>query len=294
MTFVVCVGEPMLELSRTREAWAMSCAGDAFNTAVHLARKQLRVGFLTAIGGDSFSEMIASALMAEGIDCRTVLRHPTRGPGLYAITTDSNGERSFAYWREHSAAREMFDLPAIDEIYGVAAQADLLFFSLISLAILPDHGRDRLLSLAREVRSRGGKVAFDGNYRPKLWASSEQAMLWADRAIGVADFGFPTLDDEHALRDIADPHQVVAHWVARGCGETVVKLGGQGCMLGSGAIVRPQVMLKPVDTSGAGDAFNAGYLAARLGGGAEADAAIAGHALAGWTIMRPGAVPPKD
>jgi 2-dehydro-3-deoxygluconokinase len=52
--------------------------------------------------------------------------------------------------------------------------------------------------------------------------------------------------------------------------------------------------LSPVDTSGAGDAFNAGYLHARLSGATPTEAANEGHRLAGWVVMRPGAIPPQD
>jgi 2-dehydro-3-deoxygluconokinase len=85
---------------------------------------------------------------------------------------------------------------------------------------------------------------------------------------------------------------VAAHWQAVGCAETVIKLGARGCRLPDGTIVAPGAALQPFDTSGAGDAFNAGSVDARLGGAEPADAAAAAHRLAGWVIMHPGAIPP--
>lgn len=290
----------MLELSRDgprdgphgSSGWRMGYGGDTLNTAIHLARSGHDVAYLTALGLDPFSDELRGGWAAEGIDCRLVLAHPTRQPGLYAITTDAHGERSFTYWRDSSAARAMFDLPAMAAALSSAEQAELLLFSLISLAILPDAGREALLALAGRVRASGGRVAFDGNYRPRLWGSADEARHWRDAAIACADIGLPTLDDERQL-GAADAAGVARAWQALGCGEVAVKLGAEGCLLPDGTIVAPEKVLQPVDTSGAGDAFNAGYLGARLDGATPVEAARAGHALAGWTIMRPGACPPR-
>lgn len=293
MANIVCVGEAMVELTRDGGFWRMGWGGDTLNTAVHLARAGHDVSYMTALGNDPFSMEMQAGWAAEGIDCRLVLTHPTRQAGLYAITTDPNGERSFSYWRDASAARAMFELDAIDGAMAAAERADLLCFSLISLAILPDAGRLDLLGLARRVRARGGRVAFDGNFRPRLWSSTSDARAWRDRAIAVSDIGLPTLEDEQALGSIG-ADVVAAHWQGFGCREVLVKLGVDGARLPDGKICPIAQSLDAIDTSGAGDAFNGGYLAARLNGEGMAEAAAAGHRLAGWTVMRRGAIPVRD
>jgi 2-dehydro-3-deoxygluconokinase len=293
VTRIVVIGEAMLELSRRGEGWQMGYGGDTLNTAIHLARAGHDVAYLTALGDDALSGDLRTKWEAEGLDCSMMLTHPSRQPGLYAISTDTSGERSFTYWRDASAAREMFALPGMAEALKQAEQADLIAFSLITLAILPPEGRSELLALARRVRERGGKVAFDGNYRPRLWPSAAEARAARDAAIACADIGLPTLEDERALSGDVSADTVAAHWQGLGCAEVVVKLGARGCRLPEGAILPPPKMLAPVDTSGAGDAFNAGYLSARLNGASAEDAALAGHTLAGWTIMRPGAIPAR-
>jgi len=294
MARVVCLGEAMVELSGSAGAWSVGFGGDTLNTAIHLARAGHDVAYMTALGMDAFSEGLRTAWSAEGIDCGLVLRHPTRQAGLYAITTDPSGERSFTYWREASAARALFELEAVDAAMDVAETADLLCFSLISLAILPPQGRQDLLRLAGRVRDRGGLVAFDGNYRPRLWESPEAAVRMRDKAIAFADIGLPTFEDEAALDGAGSPQDVAAHWQHLGCSEVVVKLGAEGCLLPGGEACPVPSTLRPVDTSGAGDAFNGGYLAARMQGIAVSEAALAGHRLAGWNVMRRGAIPPLD
>lgn len=290
----VLVGEGMLELSQQDAGWRLGYGGDTLNTAIHLARLGIDTGYLTAIGSDPLSSGLIAQWSAEGLDCSLVLTDPERNTGIYAISTDAEGERSFTYWRDTSAARDLFDHGLAGPAIEVAEQAELLCFSLISLAILPREGRSDLLALARAVRARGGKVAFDGNYRARLWPSAEEAREWRDAAIAVSDIGLPTLDDEIALSGAADGAAVARHWRGLGCHETVVKLGARGCLLPDGALIAPPVMLDPVDTSGAGDAFNGGYLAARMRGLGEANAARQGHALAGWSVMRRGAIPARD
>lgn len=290
---IILIGEAMLELSRRGTAWQMAYGGDTLNTALHLARSGRNVGYFTALGGDSLSATLKPEWQAEGLDCSTILTDPTRSTGLYAISTDAQGERSFSYWRSDSAARQMFTLP---ESAGVVAtlQPDYLVYSLITLAILPPEGREQLFALCQRVRARGGTVVFDGNYRPRLWGSVAEARGARDAALACADIGLPTLEDEAQLSGESSAEAVAAHWQGLGCAETLVKLGAQGCRLPDGEIVPPPAQLSPVDTSGAGDAFNGGYLAARVRGASWKEAALAGHRLAGWVVMRTGAIPPRD
>jgi 2-dehydro-3-deoxygluconokinase len=291
---IILIGEAMLELSGGAAGWQLGFGGDTLNTAIHLARAGHEVAYLTAIGSDAPSSTLTQSWAAEGLDTALVLTHPVRSTGLYAISTDAQGERTFSYWRDTSAAREMFDLPGSALALDRAGQAEWLGFSLITLAILPPASRERLLDTARTVRGNGGQVVFDGNYRPRLWPDALSASRARDAAIAVATIGLPTLEDEVALSGESSADAVAAHWQRLGCRETVVKLGAAGCRLPGGEVIEPASVLAPVDTSGAGDAFNAGYISARLREGDERSAAHAGHALAGWTILRPGAIPARE
>lgn len=296
MARIVLIGEAMLELSRKdSDSCSLSYGGDTLNTAVHLARAGHNVAYLTAMGIDPFSnDLVDEKWRSEGLDTSLVLRHQTRGPGLYSITTDGNGERSFTYWRDTSAARDMFALPGIKAALATAEQADLIAYSLITLAILPPEARDQIFKLSRRVRARGGKVAFDGNYRHRLWGNVKEARAARDQAIACADIGLPTLEDECLLTGERNADSVAEHWRALGCAETIIKVGPEGARLPDGTILPPPEVLHPIDTSGAGDAFNGGYLASRMNGNPIEEAVMAGHRLAGWCVMRAGAIPAND
>lgn len=293
---VAIVGEAMLEYRGTEQSsGGLHYGGDTLNTAIHLARTGRDVAYLTALGQDPLSDALVADWKRQGLDIGGVLRHPDRQPGIYAIHLDSQGERSFLYWRDDSAARVMFDLPESDYALAEAAKAGLLYFSHISLAILAPPSRERLLALAADVRRRGGLVAYDSNYRPRLWQDRAEAQHWSDRAIAMSSIGLPTAEDELAMQGCpASAEDIARRWHRLGCPEVAVKCGPLGPLVSIAGKVPIHHECKPVlmvDSSGAGDAFNAGYLAARLIGIGPKEAAQRGHELAAWVVTQPGALP---
>lgn len=291
---VLAIGEGMVEFRAGEGGWSQGYGGDVLNTAIHLARLGHEVQFASALGTDAFSASLREAWEAAGLDLSLVASDPARQCGIYFIHLDEHGERSFAYWRDASAARAMFALVDTAELHAAAVRSDLVYLSMITLAILPDADRQRLLDLVAAARKAGALFAFDTNYRPALWTSPEDARRWHQRFAALADIGLPTFEDEARLGIGADPAAIVGSWRALGCTEMALKLGAEGCLLADGTQVAPEQALEPVDTSGAGDAFNGAYLAARLAGSTVREAAERGHRLAGWVIGRQGAIPAFD
>lgn len=295
---VVCVGECMLELTGSADAgYRLGMGGDTWNTAVYLARLGHSVRYLTALGDDPYSKTMRERWMLEGLDLSLVLTAPGRRPGLYAIQTDSAGERAFHYWRSESAARALFALPGLEAALAAAQDTDLLYLSGITLAIFGDVARERLAGLAASVLARGGKVAFDPNYRPLLWLdldTARAAMIRFSRHVSIA---LPTFSDERALFGDRSPEATRSRWHGYGVPECAVKLGADGCMVADGqrnTHVPAVPAADPRDTTGAGDAFNAAYLAARLRGSSSAVAAEQGNGLASRVIHFAGALIPGD
>ncbi len=250
---------------------------------------------MTALGSDSFSQAMREAWAAEGIDTRLVLTHAQRLPGLYAIETDAVGERRFHYWRDQSAARALFDCEGIEAALAAAAAASLLYLSGITLSLFGADGQGRLLALCRAVRAGGGRVAFDSNYRPRGWASADAARSAIAAIMPMVDLALPTFDDEAALWGDATPAACLARWQAAGAADVAIKLGPQGAMIledGVSQIVPVRVEASPRDTTGAGDSFNAAYIAARLGGLPPRLAAQRGNRLAAEVVRHPGAIMP--
>jgi len=294
---IACIGECMIELSGIdldHGQARVGFAGDTFNTAVYLARLRPGVSYVTNLGTDGFSARIRAVLAAEGIDGSLIGSHESRLPGLYSIELDAAGERSFRYWREASAARTLFS--------GVGAGLEdlgrfpMIYLSGITLAILPAEVRAALIARLAALRDAGHRVVFDSNYRPRLWPDAETARqafaaMWAASSIGL-----PSFDDEERLYPGTTPGVVMARLSGLGLTEIALKNGAAGPLIRwAGREVQmafPQAE-RVVDTTGAGDSFNAGYLAARLEGLGPEQAAAAGHRLAATVIGHPGGVIPK-
>ncbi|VVS98901.1 sugar kinase [Rhizobium sp. EC-SD404] len=300
----LAIGEPMVELSGAgtgdADLWRMGFAGDVLNTLWY-TRAALpadgaggwRTALLTRLGSDPFSSKLRGFLTHNGIDTAFVQTDEQRGVGLYAISLSENGERSFSYWRSHSAARRLAD--DRKALSGAIAAADVVYFSGITMAILPDEGRQNLLEEIGAAQGRGQRIVFDPNIRRRLWDDVETMKHWLTQAMAVASIGLPSFDDEADLWGDTTLDNCLSRWQEAGCGEVVVKNGG-GDMIAA-ETGQPVERLtverqKPVDTTGAGDAFNAGYIAARLDGRSTRQAMLDGHAMASRVIAVPGALMP--
>ncbi|PXW97501.1 2-dehydro-3-deoxygluconokinase [Sphaerotilus hippei] len=297
---VAVFGECMIELQgEPFGPLRQSYGGDTLNTAVYLARLGARHGiracYATGLGDDVYSQGLVQRWQAEGIDTSLVRHLAGRLPGMYSIHLDASGERQFAYWRDSSAARSYFDVPQTP-LEQAGADIDTLYFSGISLAILPDAARLRLLDLARRLRARGGRVVFDNNYRPRLWPDAEVAQAWFAQAFACTDIALVTADDERLLHGLPTLDAAVARSLALPASEVVIKRGAQPVIVrradGTTVEVAAVPVARVVDTTAAGDSFAAGYLCARMIGRDVESAAKLGHALAAEVIQHAGAIIP--
>jgi 2-dehydro-3-deoxygluconokinase len=288
----------MVELARgTDGRFALAYGGDTFNTAVYLARCGVAVDYLTRLGTDPYSDAITMLAQTEAVGTSLITRAAGRMPGLYLIETDGNGERTFHYWRDRSPARETFDAPLDAPRQQRVLEADVIFLSAISLSLYAADALDRLHALLAAAKANGARIAFDGNYRPRGWAGdAARARATTARFLALADIAFPTFDDEAALWSDIDPAATLARLIGAGIGEVAVKCGADGALVfADGATTHVQVpaAVTPVDTTGAGDSFDAAYLAHRLDGARAPEAALAGHRLAGEVIRHRGAIVPS-
>jgi 2-dehydro-3-deoxygluconokinase len=294
----ICVGEVIIELTRGADGrFALSCAGDTFNTAVYLARAGIDVGFATAIGDDPYSDSVLALAAAEGVGADLMLRVAGRLPAVCLVDNGPAGERSIRCWREGAPVRELFEQPDWMRLAQTLVAAKLIYFSGITLSLFSTAGLGRFLAVLEMARQQGAKVAFDGNFRPRGWKGD----LPRTRTVFIetlkrVDIALPTFDDEAVLWGDPSPEATVARLQAFGIGEIVIKNGPNSALLATGGgqqfVPVPEVVV-PVDATAAGDGFNAGYLAARLNGVDAAQAAGAAHRLAGDVIRHPGALVPR-
>jgi 2-dehydro-3-deoxygluconokinase len=293
---IASVGECMIELSGADAGlWRMGFAGDSFNTLWALRAltdASTPADYISAFGDDPFSRDQIAFLSAHDIGTASSPLISGARPGLYAITL-SGAERSFTYWRSDAAARRLADDAAA--LTKSLENRALVYFSGISLAILDPAARQRLLAALGTARRNGSLIAFDPNYRPRLWPSAETARSAIVEALQIVDIALPTFPDEQALFGDADPQAAAERMAGLGVAEIAVKDGEAPALIRSdgAAVVVPAVHVpSPVDTTGAGDSFNGAYLAARLAGIAPAEAARRAHAVAAAVVQVRGALAP--
>ncbi|QUJ78170.1 sugar kinase [Sulfitobacter albidus] len=283
---IACIGEAMIELSMDGAAAQIGVAGDTLNTAIYLHRvaPDCQVEYITCLGDDPFSDRIAEFISRAGIGTGAIRRISGAQAGLYAITTTPEGERSFTYWRESSAARRLFS----DHAFDVLSDYDAVYFSGISLAILPHAVR---LALIDWLARASVTVIYDSNYRPRLWENLHIARDVTRAMWARAEIALPSIDDEMTLFS-EDAAAVTARFSAHP-GTGALKRGAQG-PLSIGEPVSQTYTAAPhvVDTTAAGDSFNAGYLGTVLTSGDQARALMVGHDLASRVVQHRGAIIP--
>lgn len=268
-------------------------AGDTFNMAWY-ARAILpaawTVGYVSAVGDDALSAEMLAFMRQSGVDTDAVRIIPARSPGLYLITL-KNGERSFTYWRDTSAARQLADDPA--HLARHFDGADAIHFSGITLGILTPTATDTLLVALQAARRAGARVSFDTNFRPRLWQGRTDAAEMFLAAARVASIVLPGLDDEAAVFGPCTPEQVADRYRSAGSEIIAVKDGARGAMLFTpdsaehiAAVAPPEV----VDTTAAGDSFAAAFLSRLLTGSSPQNAASFAARVASSVVGQRGAL----
>ena len=292
---LLVIGECMMELAEDGDSYKRAFAGDTYNSAVYAKRRHegLDVQILTAVGSDPISKAMRAQWDRDRIGHALVATSASAHPGIYAISTDESGERSFSYWRKASAATELMSLMT-RKTRRALARFDCIYFSGITLAILPDEDKAALLTLMGQLDDQGTAIAFDPNYRAVLWRDVEYAKEWLTHAYSVTTIALPGLADHRAVFGHQDAEDVRAFLDHLCVGEIVLKAEGTGIFgyqdnqepVHQAFIAEPNAK----DTTGAGDSFAGTYLAERLAGVSMPQAMQSAAKVASLVVQHPGAI----
>lgn len=270
MSDIIVMGEVMIELAPLNEQqYSISTAGDTYNTACTLQGLGHNVSYLTALGTGEQASRIRSAAASQGLTLVEPPIDPKRSPGLYMISNDDSGERSFEYWRSDSAASALFkNTDALHALLEPLTGTAYWYFSGITLALMSEGTRKMFLTLLGAYRKLGGIVIFDPNYRPALWSSHAEAAKAIAEVQSQVDIYLPGFEEEEALFGFSSIETAAAALLLKwNAGEVVIKNGARSCtLIADGAIQEINILPAQhvLDTTGAGDTFNGAYIGARL------------------------------
>ncbi len=292
----VSFGEPMIEFNartegrlRDVELFERGFGGDTSNMAIALAKLGHRCGYLTKVGSDEFGFSLLNLWQDENVDTSRVLIEEGGFTGIYFVARAVNGGHEFTYYRRGSAASH-FGPRDLDMEY--VNQARVFHTSGITQAI--SMSCRKAVEKALDELDGNVLVSYDPNLRLRLWPL-QVARKVVLRTMRRSDIVFPSLEDARALLRLEEPERIARHLLDLGCSLVALKMGAEGCIVAEGneTIEVPAFPVKVVDTTGAGDAFDAGFLAYVLEGKSPREAAVFANAVAALKCQGRGAVAPQ-
>jgi 2-dehydro-3-deoxygluconokinase len=271
---LLCMGEPMLEFNQLppdadgRVMYLEGHGGDTSNAAIAAARQGAKAGYITAIGKDAPGDSLMALWARENVDSSTVLRNAQALTGVYFVTHDDAGHHFLHYRKDSPAA-----LYGPDDLPRDAIAAARMFFASGISQGISTSAADAVFRAIELARAGGAMVAYDTNYRPRLWPPARAAAVM-HAAITRADIVFPGMEDAAVLTGLTHPDAIADFYLRLGPKIVALKMGDDGALLATPES-RVRIAAHPVvsvDATGAGDTFCGSFLARRLAGDAAEDA----------------------
>jgi 2-dehydro-3-deoxygluconokinase len=287
---VITAGETMALMvppgpGRLRHATslALSIGGAESNLAIGLARLGIPSSWISVLGDDELGELILNRLRAEGVDTSAVRRISDRPTGLY-LREEVAGRLRVYYYRSGSAAATLAPHAFEASILGGAA---FLHLTGITGALSPECA-EFLPWAAKSARDAGVRVSYDVNYRSRLWAPAA-ARAATEALLPFVDVLLVGHEEAHALWGW-ETDSALEQLSKAGPAEVVLKLGADGCAaaIDGERLTSPGFPARELDPIGAGDAFDAGYLAATLWGWAPEKRLRTANAMGAFCVQNLG------
>lgn len=266
----------------------LSIGGTIGNTAVALARLDVDVAMVSAIGEDGYGDFLKRALVEAGIEIRHLHVVPDRFTLNVMVIIDPSGERYFAVHPADGSASLYYPPHRLD--LPIIAQADWLHTCGSGF----EYGstREAVIRAMKYANQAGIPVSLDLNLRPQTDSLSEAYQDTLQQAIELSDYILGSAHDEIVFYTGIDDAVEAARALADGKRTVIARFGSQGCLVVTPSGDRfqaPAFKVRVVDTLGAGDVFDAGFIVAKLEGRSLLEAVRCGNALAALSVSYEGA-----
>ena len=282
---LVGIGECLAEFSFIGDGnYSLGYSGDVLNALAAAGRLGLSTGLITAIGDDPFLSGLVDILDEEHIDLSHAPILKGKPNGVYFVYVNESGGPSFHFLRKDSAARESFVCQPLSEIIDYVLSARALLFSSIPLAVMKE--REKIFEMLAAVKGKT-IIAFDLNVRRALWPDFQDLISMFSLLAPLVDVLFVTNEDDEILFGPRDMRDAMDDYKQRGFQQVIIRRGGDSTLaFADGESFQGPVprVASIVDTTGAGDVFNAGYIAAMLRGHPAYECAALGNATAAASV----------
>ena len=261
--------------------------GSAANVAVALARLGKPVSLIGAVGDDGYGRWVLNELNRKGVDVRYISTvHDAFTPMVIALI-ETDGERMMVVWPPEGGAQTQIQKDAVDPV--LISSASWLHTTGMCLRTSPS--RDSVLYAMKLAREAGVMVSLDLNLRLELLGLDDSTRETFERAIELSDVVFGQAEEEIMPIAGKDSIDASARYLCNGKRMVIVRQGSKGVLVVTQkeTFHLPAFQTKVVDTLGAGDAFNGGFIAARLANLGLKEAVKWGNAVAAFKIGRAGA-----
>ncbi len=302
MKDIVSIGEILIDLTQCSVSplgvpqFAANPGGAPANLAVAASRLGASTGFIGKVGADAFGTYLKSVLQENGVDGAGVVTDPTLQTTLAVVSLDSQGERSFSFYRNPSAD---VNLQPEDILLSLVQNTRILHFGSVSLTTEPC--RSATLFAVQAAQKAGALVSYDPNYRAALWPDLDTAIAQMRAALSLADIVKLSEEELPLLSGNSDLELGTAQLLEAGVSLIFVTLGDKGAFFRLGQSTMGLVPSAPVqvaDTNGAGDTFFGAALSRLAGKDFKAltaaeleDITRFANRAAGLTTSRSGAIP---
>jgi len=261
--------------------------GSAANVAVALARLGVTVAMVGAVGDDGYGRWLRADLSSERVDVHGLcMVHDAFTPMVIALIEPS-GERLVVVWPADGGANLQLQPEAVDP--DSMASPSWLHTTGICLRASP--ARQAVLYAMELARAARVTVSLDLNLRAELWGLGGDTRRALERAIELSDVVFGNGQEEIMPMSGASSAEEGAQWLCEGRRIVVARQGDKGALVVTPreTLHAPALQTQVVDTLGAGDAFDGGFIAGRLAGVGIGEAARWGNAAAALKIAQVGA-----